>query len=346
MAISMFATRSMMAAIALMPPKRTFLRETFFATVVEFETSKVDVDIYKGNQKMAPFVSPIIGGKTMTREGFKTSTFEPALIAPDTITTAGDILTRSPGENIYNPKSAEDRAAEMLMKDMADLDSMITTREEWMAAQALFTGAVTCTGEGVSVSVDFGMSSSHKITLGAGSKWTDSGVKPLDNIKTWRDLIIKDSFINPDICILGATALSAFLNNDDVLKKLDTRYVELGTIKPEQLPNGVTYIGSDRLSGVDYYSYIGFYVDPADGLQKPFVPDNKVLLGSRQARTSMLYGAVALIDQDTEAFNVVASARVPDSWIQKKPAARFVQISSRPLPVPHDIDAFVVATVV
>lgn len=347
MAISMFDRRTMIAALESMPPKRTYLKDLFFGNVITSDTEKVDIDIYKGNQKMAAFVSPKVGSITVTRDGFKTETYTPPLIGLDRPTTAEDILKRSMGEHIYNSKSPEERAAEILMRDMADLDNMITVREEWMCSKALFGGAVDVSGEGVSQTIDFGMSSSHKVTLTAGSKWSDSGVNPLEDIKEWRDLIAKDGFLSANVCIMGATAAKAFLANAEVQKLLDIRNIDLGVIRPQQLANGVTYIGSDRLSGVDYYTYEGYYADPDNSFAlTPFIPDNKVLLASTSARTSMMYGAVTIADENTKALMTYALSRVPDSWISKKPAARFIQLNSRPLPVPHDIDGFVSATVV
>ena len=344
--ISMFDKRTMIAALESMPPKRTFLKDLFFNNVITSETDKIDVDIYKGNQKMAAFVSPKIGSITVKKEGWKTETYTPPLIGLDDITTAEDILTRSIGENVYSQKSPDERAAEILLRDMARLDTMIEIREEWMCAKALFTGAVDVSGEGVSQNIDFGMSNSHKVTLGTGAKWTDTGINPLTDIATWKTLIAKDSFLSADIVIMGAGAAKAFINNAEVQKNLDIRNIDLGVIRPQELPSGAKYIGSDRLNGVDYYTYEGFYVDPTTGVQTPFVPNGAVLLASKSARTSMMYGAVTIADENTKALLTYAMSRVPDSWVSKKPAARFIQLNSRPLPVPHDIDGFVVATVI
>lgn len=344
--ISMFDKRTMIAALESMPPKRTFLKDLFFNNVITSETDKIDVDIYKGNQKMAVFVSPKVGSITVKKEGWKTETYTPPLIGLDDITTAEDILTRSMGENVYSQKSPDERAAEILLRDMARLDTMIEIREEWMCAKALFTGAVDVSGEGVSQNIDFGMSNTHKVTLGTGAKWTDTGVNPLTDIATWKTLIAKDSFLSADIVIMGAGAAKAFINNAEVQKNLDIRNIDLGVIRPQELPSGAKYIGSDRLNGVDYYTYEGYYVDPTTGVQTPFVPYGAVLLASKSARTSMMYGAVTIADENTKALLTYAMPRVPDSWVSKKPAARFIQLNSRPLPVPHDIDGFVVATVI
>jgi hypothetical protein len=71
MAIDMFERRTMLAALESLPPKRTFLKDLFFSNVITSNTEKIDVDIYKGNQKMAAFVRPKIGSITVKKEGFK-----------------------------------------------------------------------------------------------------------------------------------------------------------------------------------------------------------------------------------------------------------------------------------
>lgn len=340
MSINMFDTRTMIELLEQMKPARTFLKETFFRNVRTFDTEYVDIDIVKGKRRMAPFVSPIIGGKTVERQGYSTNTYKPVLVAPDMITTAQDLLKRAAGENIYGAGSPDERAAEQLGRDMAELDNLITRREEWMCAQALFTGQIQMIGEGVNESVNFGLAASHNITLTSGDLWTADTSDPLGDLRTWRRLIIQDSGVSPDIVVMGSDAIDAFLNNAKVLSALDNRRVDLGQIVPSALPNGVTYYGYIREAGVDIYGYDEWYLDDA-GVEQPMVPTQKVLMGSTRARTEMLYGAIVDVDEGTFAL-----PRVPKSWTVPKPSARFVQLRSRPLPVPVQIDAFVVADVV
>ncbi len=79
--------------------------------------------------------------------------------------------------------------------------------------------------------------------------------------------------------------------------------------------------------------------------EMPIVPEGKLMIGSSNARSSMLYGAVTLTNQNTNKFMTYEGRRVPDSWIQKDPAARFLQMHSLPLPVPHEVDSWFVAEV-
>lgn len=339
MAIDMFDTRTMIEMLAAMKPARTFLKETFFGgDPVTFDTEYVDIDIIKGKRRMAPFVSPNVGSKTIERQGYQTNTYKPVLVAPDTITTAQDLLKRAPGEYVYGTMSPDERAAQQLGRDMAELDNLITRREEWMCAQALFNGQIHMVGEGVDETVDFGLT--HNEVLAAGSRWNEDTSDPLANLRAWRRAIIQDSGVSPDTVVMGSDAIDAFISHAKVKDALDNRRVDLGQINPQALPNGVTYYGFIRDVGVDIYGYDEWYLDDA-GQEQPMVPTKKVLMGSKNARTDFLYGAV--VDAARGTF---ALPRVPKSWVQEKPSARFIQIASRPMPVPVQIDAFYVAQVV
>jgi hypothetical protein len=332
----MYETRRMLQMLEQMKPAQTFLKSTFFGgTPRTFDTEYVDIDIMKGKRRMAPFISPIIGGKTVERQGYTTNTYKPPLIGPDMITTSEDLMKRSAGENVYGAMSPDERAAEQLGRDIAELDTMITRREEWMCAQALFTGTLTMTGEGVSQSVNFGLTHTDTPT----NKWSAANGDPLADLKKYRKAILQDAGVQANICVMGSLAADAFLNNAAVQKLLNLLKVDIGQINPTLLPNGVTYLGRINAIGLDIYTYDEWYLDD-NGTEQPMVPEKQILLGSTAARTDMLYGAVVDVNRGT-----FAAPRVPKSWTQEKPSARFVQIMSRPLPVPTQIDGFYVGTI-
>ena len=66
--MNMFETRTMLQALEQAFTPTTFLRDTFFSNVQEFDTAVVDMDIELGGQSVAPFVHPSIGGKLVDRE--------------------------------------------------------------------------------------------------------------------------------------------------------------------------------------------------------------------------------------------------------------------------------------
>lgn len=344
MPINIYDTRTMLAAVSMILPVNTFLKDTFFSNVNTFNTEHVDVDYYKGRRKMAPFVSPLIAGKVVDRQGFTTKTFKPASVKPLRVITGNDINKRSMGSNVYSVKGPDERAAELLAQDLSDLDEQITRREEWMVSQIIFTGQVQIIGEGVDQLLDFDFT--NKQTLSGTDLWSDQvNSNPISDLKQWRLSVIQKSGVTPDMVVMASDVVDAFVNHPAVQKVMDNSRIILGKIEPRTLPNGVTFIGSISSLGLDIYSYDEWYFDEEAATEKPMVPSGSLMVGSTRARSSMLYGAVTLTDAKTNDFITYEGSRVPDSWIKKDPAARFLQMHSKPLPVPHEVDSWYVAKV-
>lgn len=348
MAISIFETRTMMQAIERMAPLNTFIRDTFFPNRPTFHTKKVDVDFKKGSRRLAPFVHPVIGGKVMEHRGYQTESYVPPLVAPDKVTLASDLNNRLPGESIYSTRTPEERSQEILANDLAELDETITRREEWMCAQAIFTGKIPVVGEGINEIIDFQFT--NKETLSGADLWTDATSDPIEYIKQKYTLVQKNGLVNPNILILAHDVQAAFLKHPKVKDYVDKSKYDLAVISPRQLPNGVTYIGTINELALDIYQYNAWYLDdwtnPESPETKPLVPDGTMALLSTEANYSIYYGGIELADEETKQISIVEGTRVPDSWVEKRPARRVVNVSSRPIPVPHEIDSWYVATVI
>ena len=350
MSIDIFDTRTMLEAIEQMKRPVNFLRDTFFPAATPAETETVDVDIFKGKRRMAPFCSPLSEGKLVENLGFSTSTIKPGYIKPFKITTAADLLKRTPGTTLYSGgQTIEQRAQVKLGADLADLMDMIDRREEWMAAQALNAGAISMIIKGETadktVNVDFLMAGDHKVTLGGADLWSASTPDPIADLGAWASKIRQDSGINPTRVIMGTDAVAAFLGNESVLKKLDNRRVQMGQINPQLLPNGVSYVASINAPGlaVDIYTYEEWFLDESDGNEKPMVPAKKVWMGSPSTANRTLYAVI----QDMEAIEEGSAAvkRFPKSWVPKNPSARHLMVQSAPLVALLQPDAFISATV-
>jgi len=245
-----------------MKPARSFLLDTFFSRTEESTSKYVDIDIIKGKRRLAPFVNPKHQGKMVERIGYTTRSYEPPYIKPKVITTADEALRRSAGETMYgSAKTAMDKAEELLAKDLVDLDNMITRREEWMASQLLQTGKVAIVGDGVNDEIDFGMDANHIITLAGADLWSAATATPLEDLRTWRRLIQKDSGLTPNVCVMGSSAIDAFLAHASVTGQLDTRRIDLGQIDPATYPNGSIYYGRIKDVAMDLWVYDEWYLD-------------------------------------------------------------------------------------
>ncbi|ALI04588.1 major capsid protein [Pseudomonas sp. FW306-02-F02-AA] len=342
--MDIFDTRTMLEAVEQMPTARRFLMNTFFngGSPVTFPTKTVDIDIIKGKRKMAPFVHPRLPGSVSLRDGYTTSNYTPPYIQPKRETTAELVLKRAAGDNPFSSRTPLERAGQLLGKDLRDLDDEIVRREEWMCAQALTTGKVRVIGEGVDDSIDFLMASDHKISLGSG-QWGTADGDPIANLRGWKRKIAKDSGRTASTVAMSGEALDAFQSNATVIKQLNTRRVDMGLIKPEELPDGVTYLGYLNDPGVDLYGYDEWYLDDDDD-EQPMIPAGGLILGSTSTRNAMLYGAI----QDLEAVEsgLVEAARFPKSWVTQEPSARWLKLQSAVLAGLLEPDAFIYAKVV
>lgn len=346
--VSIYEPRTMGRIVEKLPPVRTFFRDTFFRREETFNTESVDVDFVKGTRKVAPYVHRIIGGKTVPNTGYETKTYKPPLVAPDKITTVDDLLKRRPGESLVSGRSPAERAVLKMSDDFRELRDMISRREELMCVQSIFTGKIPIIGEGLNEVIDFGFTNTEIIST-ATKKWSNAGSDPIGDLKRWHKQVQKTGFTNCNACVMADDVATAFVGHEKVQKALDVRNYNLAVIQPRQLPNGVTYVGTIHEIGMDVYTYNEWYLDdwtdPETPEEKPLVPDGMLAMLSTNANYSMYYGAITLIDEGTKEFKTVEGKYVPDTWVKRKPARRFLQLQSAPLSVPHDVDSWFTAKV-
>ena len=258
--IDIYQPRYLAEVVRQAPPLHTFFRDTFFTNVRTFVTERVDIDIIKGNRRMAAFVHPKAGGQVLESEGYETESYAAPLINPYDVTTAERFMTRLPGEDLYSGMTPAQRAARQLVDEYMRLNDAATRREEWMAAQAITTGRIPVKGKGVDEVIDFGFT--NKKTLTGTAQWGKSAAKIRDNLSAWVDEVSVHGFSNVDMAILGKNALRALLADESIYKALDNRRMILGEIAPRNLPNGVRYIGWLADPGLELYAYNEVYLDP------------------------------------------------------------------------------------
>ena len=338
--VNIYDPRQMTMALLESFPARRFLTSTFFGSEVH-DTKTVDIDIWKGSRRLAPVVHPKMEGKVVDREGYRTKSFQPPYLKPKKVTEADHILKRQPGETIYTEPGSNtpaERASVILGRDLAELEESIARRIEAMVAEAIFTGSVTVKGDGVDTVVDFDFDPTHLITLTGGDLWTATTSNPFKNLRDWKRLIAKDAGVTATDVVMGSDAYEAFISNEDVQKKLDTRRITLGSINPAEMGMGVTFVGD--IEGLAVWTYDEWYIND-QGNEVPVVPVDKVAVIARDARKTVHYGVI----QDVSAGQF-ATRSFAKSWTQDDPSARFLMVQSAPLPVVEQVNGIVSATVV
>jgi hypothetical protein len=370
MSIDLYESRRMAEALRQMKPARSFLRQLCVRRDEESDTEKVDVDIQSGARRLAPYVNPKSGtGKVVNRIGYTTDTYTAPMVAPKRPITAEDLRKRLPGESIYSPQGADSREAQLLGEDLADLDEQITRVEERQVSEGAFSSQVTVSGDDVSEVISFarsaecvhaapgasaanglGTASPTSTKLTTARVWDASTADIPTQIRQMRRLYQKKTGVSPDFMVLGEEAADALLKAPSLVGTtglLNTQRMDLGQIKPELRDGGATYLGMFAGTGVDLWAYDEWYIDPADGVEKPMAPAKLVLMGSTKAYAVMRYGAVPVASgiEASSKLSLLTGKRVPESWINKEPAVRFLKVSSRPLFVPVQNDAFITCQV-
>lgn len=335
---------TMLEAVKIMKPTTTFFRTFFMRNVRPSQHKKVQADFKRGGASLAPIVNEIVGGKPTTLGGYESNILPTPLVAPDKVITTKDLDVRLPGEDPYAAMTAQDRDAALVAETLEDLDGQIIRREEWLCTQALVNGNITYKSKDTTYNVDFGFK--NKITLTGDDLWSSSNSDPMAMIETWQeDYILKYGYQKGDTLVGNKDAINAFWNHPKIQGLLKNQQGQFVSVAPKIIAPGITYVGTINYLGIDVYKYAETYLDDIDNKVKAYVPSGQVVLLASGANFEMAYGSVDIADPHTEAITTVVGPRVPDTWVEKRPTRRIVNLSSRPLPLPREVDSWVSAKV-
>lgn len=345
--VNLYDLRTLAGVVSKMPKDKTFLRDNFFSNTQTFSTKEIDFDVLDDEvQKLAPFVNPKSQGSFSYRDGFSTHSYQPGTLAPMIVTSADEMLSRLPGENLYSTHSPLTRARTIMANNLAYLERQISRREEYMAAEVLFTGKITFKGEGVNDTLTM-WNAEDKPYTDVAVKWTETTADPISDLRAAIDKVGEKIGMTPTMAILGQKAAKVLMDRLTEKGTLDQRRINIGTIQPSaELSDGSQYIGTLLYPNLELYTYNGVYFN--EDLKKTvyFVPEDSVLLVCKGAPTTRAYAAVDIIDGNNRPL-WVEGARVANSWVQRTdPAGRVVQMKSRPLMICHMPHCFHVLKVI
>ncbi len=338
--MDLYSTNYLTGVVNSLQAPPSFLLDTFFSTTQTETSEEIHFDVEDDVMGLAPFVSPVVEGQVMSEQGFTTKTFKPAYVKPKNVVNPNRALKRYKGEPLTGAWTPEQRLRLIVADHLMNHLKMIRRRLEWMAASILRTGAVTVSGEKYKTqNVNFGRLASHIVTLGSGSKWSDTGVKPLDDLQAWAELILDDSGSSGLDVVMDLAAWKVFRSNSQVTERIDK---QRGIGQPPQMSQnaavrtGGTYMGP--VDGFQIWVYSGAYKDTAGAVQKMLPAGTVLMVGGLEGVQA--YGAI----QD-EAAGIQALPYFSKSWVTEDPGARFVMTQSAPLLVPYRPNASVCAAV-
>ena len=347
MPIDIYQTQTLAEVIKSTPEVPTFLRDLLFKKTKTFATESVMIDVKKGRRTVTPFVSPFSTAPVTQRNGYNTRIYTPAIKKEKRPITPQELDVRLAGEQPFNSGvTPAERALNLLADDTQDLKDNIVRAQEVMAADLLFTGQLHIKGTNVNDTVDFGFTNTE--TLASTTRWGQSAANITADIVRWQKQCLKKSGYKPNVMIMNSETFDVLLKDPTILKLLDNRNTDFGMLKAQELGEGATYQGYLAGSlGINVYTYDNWYIDPADNTEKSLVPDKYICLASDRGIFSKLYGGITLIDGEGAEgqFSTYEAEYVLRRLIQRDPDAMYLELQSRPLLVPDDVDSFFTASV-
>lgn len=358
MSLELYKTETMLAAIELMKPKATFLRDRYFPLAADpyFPTEDVLAEFKdETNRRLAPIVEEKKGGIPVSRSGYKGERFTPPYIAPERPLTMDDLKKKGFGEDIFSGKTPEDRVAEILRRDIIELDEMISNREEQMAASLLTSNQVVMkvyaddyNGNEVdtyTLKMYDGGTDPSAYSLGSGVNWATNSTRIMSDISAMATMLEERGLSAIDV-LMAPDVADIVINNEQIQKLLDNRRYELGSVEPEALPAGAVRVCSLIINGraLNFYSYGLKYYDDAAASNKYFLPSGTVVVTAPGAGHRM-YGAVSQIEEgDTDPVTHMGG-RVPHVTVNRHGGVRTLTLKSRALLIPKQVNPWVHATV-
>jgi len=353
MAFNIYSTHSLLMAVEQIAPLHTFLRDRYFPTndaTDIFSTDDVLVEYKDGSKKLAPFVSPIKGGVTITREGYSMERYTPPFIAPRRVLTIDDLKKKGFGEALFNKLTPQQRESMMLLKDADEMGEMISRREELMAAETMLNNACVMKHYADDLTlykekeIRFYSEALNPAIYTPDNDWDAVGAKILEDIAamirllTSRGLPASELIVAPDVA-------DTIIHDPTIQKLLDIKNFNVGSIDPSTLPAGAAVIGRFNVNGrmIDIISYDDTY-ESDNGVATQYIPAGKVIL-TAPATGRTLYGAVTQVEQYDGQFHTYPARRVPKYLSSAEGNTRTLTVTSCPLLIPNQKNPWISATV-
>lgn len=336
--MDLFSTNTMLGVIDSLVKPSQFLLNRYFGAIQTEQSEEIHFDVMDKTRSLAPFVSPVVAGQIVNAKGYSTNTFKPAYIKDKRVFDANRPMKRVAGESLTGSLNPANRMRIILANEVVDQVERIQRRLEVMAAEALRTGALTITGDNYpTANVSFGRANNLTVTLEGGARWGQTGVKPLDSLQDWAQLILQKSGAMPTDVIMSIDTWKVFREDTQVQKRLDLYRGNSSMTQSAQVEEGGVFMGV--IDSFNIYVYSGWYVNDS-GVETAILPAGTVILTGTQLQGVQAFGAIR-----DEAAGFQALPYYPKSWVEEDPSARILLMQSAPLIVPTRVNASLAATV-
>ena len=318
----------------------SFLTNLLFPNVEVLTSDVLPIEYVKNHRRLAPYVVRGVQGVDVKREGSSLHLYKAPLTAPRRVIGLEDVSRRIIGEQpIVSSLTPETRAAQMLGRDLDELQTMIANRKEQQAAELLQTGKVTIAGytdEGEQVVdvIDFR-------TNGVIQKdWSVASADIYSDLKDASEAIQEAAGLIPTLMICGKNVEKYLLNNKslrEIMLSASSNAVAFMTYQPRYDSPQSRLIGNLAALNMEIRSFTATYLDDT-GRSVPFIGEDNVII-CVPGRGRQMHGAVTLLENGE--WRTYSAEYVPHYSASEAAQTTSLTLYSRFLLVPETVDDFV-----
>lgn len=280
--------------------------ETGGRTVFSPDANNVEIDILRGNERLAAMISrgsgrTLSGQKNTTEQKSTNFTRQFPLIEEEGDINVSQLLKRMAGENPYEGRTRIDRLRMLALDHHLEHIRRIGRRHEELSAQSIITGQMTAIDGTTNTDLiyDFKRLATHLVTV--GTAWSDVASDILGDLDDAADLIRADAHVTADMAILSGVDMDSVVKNTAIKAQADNRrfeLIEVSTNNPVPpkfarfVDGGLTPRGRLRTpKGHELwlFTYLDVYTSSA-GAPTKYLPDNKTIVAFSGARCDRYFG--------------------------------------------------------
>lgn len=276
-------------------------------TIFSPNSSVVDIDIMRGNEKTAALVrrgslsSANEDTKNTLQQDYTNLTRLYPLAEEKDVITADQLNKRLAGENPYVGLTKFDRVKLLAQEYHKEHIRRFVRLFERLSAQSVITGKMDAILGTTNTNLQYDFLRNAQNTFTPGVKWDQAAATIMADIDTGCDVIRKNGRVNADFAIVGGGAMDAMINNTKFQDKADNRRFELILVSDQNpvpakfakcIAGGFKARGR-LLTAKGYEVWLFTYIDGYNttaGAFENYMPSDKVVIGSTQARADRYFG--------------------------------------------------------
>ena len=341
MPYDLYNTATLLGVVRTLPPESAYWLDGFFNRTISFDQEEIMFDKVRTRRRLAPFVSPVVQGRVMKKDGYETRVFRPAYTKPKHVVDPNRVFSRMAGEQPLGEMSPAARWNAAVAENLREERDAINRLLNWMAAKAIIEGQVTVAGEDYPTQVvNFGRDAALTRVLTGTARWGEADANPLADVAAMRTLSFEKSGSGITRLTMGLDAFDRFFADEDVQKLLkgdirvttsDSQLSAFGGAGTPFEYRGVLQ-GANGQGRIEVYTYAEKYED-RDGNTVPMMSSYDVVGTGENIGGVRCFGAI----RDKRA-GLRALPLFPKMWDQEDPSLTYTMTQSAPLMVPSNVD--------